>query len=226
MFKDRLKGFTVGVLVTAMLSSTLFVSASTGGVMREVFYGVNIVINGNQWNPPADMTPFIADGRTFLPVRGISEALSVPVTWDGATSTVFLGTQPVGSPFFSTIPHFRDGGTGTNRLTIGNAVSLGNHHANALFSGNAHSTLGAWRDYNLNGQWDTLTGDVLRLDRGGRGSATISFIGDGRELLVVATSENQQPQNISVDVRGVLVLRIEISGNAPNAVALHNAIIQ
>jgi len=216
--KLEIKGFIVGVLITVMFSGTILVSANTGGVMREVFYGVNIVINGNQWIPPADMTPFITDGRAFLPVRGISEALGVPVAWDGATSTVFLGTQPVGSPFFTTIQPFRHS---TADLNVGNVVSLGNHHANAMFTRSMNWA--DWREYNLNGQWNTLTGDVLRLDRANTEAGTISFIGDGRELLVVTTTENQQPQSISVDVRGVLVLRIEISnGNS----ALHNAIIQ
>ena len=87
----QIKGFVAGVLVTVMLSGTLLVVASQGGVMREIFYGVGIVVNGQRWNPPADMVPFIADGRTFLPVRGIAELLDVPVEWHGPTQTVYIG---------------------------------------------------------------------------------------------------------------------------------------
>ncbi|MCL2619785.1 MAG: stalk domain-containing protein [Defluviitaleaceae bacterium] len=210
------KGFVSGFLVATMLSATI-VWANTSGVFREVFYGVRISINGHAWNPPSDMTPFITDGRTFLPVRGISEALGIPVTWDGTTSTVHLGTQPVGSPFFSTMQHFRSGGSST----VGNATSLGNTHANALQRSAGVSAV--WREYNLNGQWTELTGDVLRLDRATAGAGTITFTGDGRELLVVTTTNNQQPQNISVDLRGVLILRIEINNHNS---ALANAMIQ
>jgi hypothetical protein len=217
--KLQIKGFMAGVLVTVILSGTVLVSANTGGAIREVFYGVSVVVNGSTQNLTGDMAPFVSDGRTFLPVRGISEALNVPVTWDGATRTVHIGTQLVGSPFFSTIQHFRHGG---RNLTIGNAVSLGNTHANALMSDSSLAGEG-WREYNLNAQWNTLSGTVLRLDRAGTGPQTITFIGDGRELLVVTTNENQQPQNISVDVSGVLILRIEVSGRGS---ALHNAMIQ
>ena len=35
--------------------------------------------------------PFIMDGTTYLPVRGVANALGLDVSWDGATSTVTLG---------------------------------------------------------------------------------------------------------------------------------------
>ena len=90
----QIKGFVAGVLVTIILSGTLFVAANTGGVMREVFYDVNIVVNGVPQNFPEDMTPFITGGRTFLPVRGIAEVFDMPVEWDGETSTVYIGQRP------------------------------------------------------------------------------------------------------------------------------------
>ena len=36
--------------------------------------------------------PFIIDGTTYLPVRGIASALGLDVGWDGATKTVLLTT--------------------------------------------------------------------------------------------------------------------------------------
>ncbi|MCL2366665.1 MAG: stalk domain-containing protein [Oscillospiraceae bacterium] len=219
----QLRGFMAGVIVTVILLST-GTGALANTVTRNIsviFRDIRLVVDGNPFTPRDAqgnvVEPFIFEGTTFLPVRAVSDALGVPVGWDGATSTVQLGRQLVGSPFFSTIQHFRYGGSS---LTIGNAVSLGNTHANSLMIRWSSS---GWREYNLNAQWSTLTGDVLRLDRARAGAGTITFIGDGRELLVVTTNENQQPQNISVDVRGVLVLRIEISGDAS---ALHNAMIE
>ena len=41
--------------------------------------------------------PFIIDGTTYLPVRGIASALGLNVGWDGATKTVLL-TTPESTP--------------------------------------------------------------------------------------------------------------------------------
>jgi len=89
-FRERLQGFVVGIVVMALLVSTFVLANSS---MREVFYGVNVSIDGVQWNPPADMLPFISEGRTFLPVRGIAEALGVEVDWDAYTQTVLISTD-------------------------------------------------------------------------------------------------------------------------------------
>jgi len=143
--KPQIKGFVAGVLLATMLFSTALVAASQSGVMREAFYGVNIVINGNEWNPPSDMTPFISDGRTFLPVRGIAETLGIPVDWDGATSTVYVGTIPHGAPFYSTVPPFERGGDRTGSLIgirVGTVNMQGNPFANALKTNSAPGFMG------------------------------------------------------------------------------------
>ena len=93
--KARFQGFIAGVLVTVMLIATL---ALANPVTREVFYGVSVVVNGVRQNFDEDMIPFISEGRTFLPVRGIAEALGVPVNWDGYTQTVYVGQTPMPTP--------------------------------------------------------------------------------------------------------------------------------
>ena len=74
--KKTAKGFIAGVLMTIMVTATI-VWANPGGIMREIFYGVNIVVNGTPQNFPDDMTPFISGSRTFLPVRDIADIFDV-----------------------------------------------------------------------------------------------------------------------------------------------------
>jgi len=88
MLKQRLQGFIAGVLITVLIIGTLTFATP---FVREVFYGVNVVVNGVPQEFDDDMQPFIMDGRTFLPVRGIAEALDVPVDWDSETQTVYVG---------------------------------------------------------------------------------------------------------------------------------------
>ena len=233
--KLQIKGFVVGVMVAVMLGGVVAL-ANPGGVMREVFYGVNIVVNGNAWNPPADQTPFITDGRTFLPVRGISELLDVPVDWDGATRTVYIGTIPQGMPFFANVSHFQHDNNFASNMNNRTVNMLGSAFPNswAPTHGAVRATsISPWRDYNLNAAFNTLSGTIGRVDGSGTATATISFIGDGRTLATFDVDGNTHPTDISVDVRGVLILRIVIDypsvfWNAPDraTIAFTDALIQ
>jgi len=94
MTKQRIQGFIAGLLVSVLLVTTLTFAS---GTIREVFYGVNVVVNGVPQEFDADSQPFISDGRTFLPIRAIAETLGVEVNWDGETRTVYIGTPPIGA---------------------------------------------------------------------------------------------------------------------------------
>lgn len=63
--------------------------------------GVKIKLNGENFTPKeADGTinhPIIYQGRTYLPVRSIAEAIKMPVDWDAETRTVILGTAEAAS---------------------------------------------------------------------------------------------------------------------------------
>ncbi|MCL2839018.1 MAG: copper amine oxidase N-terminal domain-containing protein [Oscillospiraceae bacterium] len=91
MFKARIQGFIAGLLLAILLISTLVFATPA---IREVFFGVNVVVNGELQPFDDDSRPFISEGRTFLPVRGIAEALGVAVNWDGDTQTVYIGGIP------------------------------------------------------------------------------------------------------------------------------------
>jgi hypothetical protein len=60
---------------------------------------VKITLNGNAWTPKdadgSTMVPILYQGRTYLPVRAIGEALGVKVNWDNDTRTVILGEATV-----------------------------------------------------------------------------------------------------------------------------------
>jgi len=87
MTKQRLQGFIAGVLISALLIGTFAIASP---FIREVFYDVNVVINGELMEFDDDMQPFISNGRTFLPIRRIAEALHIHTHWDSVTSTVYL----------------------------------------------------------------------------------------------------------------------------------------
>ena len=219
--KIHTKGFVAGFLMCAMLSATI-VWANPGGVMREVFYGVNIVVNGVPQNFSADMTPFISDGRTFLPVRGIAEVFDVPVEWYGSTQTVYIGTIPHGAPLLQAAPWFER--QHFQWQSVGTANMMGNPYPNALRA--VYSNI--WSHHNLNGQFNEITGTIGRVDGSGSAARSISFIGDGRTLASFVVDGSTHPTDVTVDVTGVLVLRIETQGHGQHGarIAFANAMIQ
>ena len=67
------------------------VTVTSGSTVIEITIGSNrIITNGKSTR--MDTRATLVDGRTFVPVRFIAEALSLTVGWDGDTNTVLLTT--------------------------------------------------------------------------------------------------------------------------------------
>lgn len=60
------------------------------GSIADAAEPVKILVNGTVIMP--DVAPFVVEGRTFVPVRFVAEALGVSVDWDENTSTVIINT--------------------------------------------------------------------------------------------------------------------------------------
>lgn len=61
---------------------------------------IKITVDGREIIPMANgspVEPFIIEGTTYLPVRGIASALGLNVSWDGATNTAILTTYDYGA---------------------------------------------------------------------------------------------------------------------------------
>lgn len=73
------------VLTCSAASQTVDVTAN----------GDNITISVNGTTVKFDQAPYIANGRTMVPVRFVSEALGAQVSWDNITKTVKITTDKV-----------------------------------------------------------------------------------------------------------------------------------
>lgn len=80
-----------------LLSAAAAAHATVGTRTGELAYNnIKIMLDGKEVVPKDSngntVEPFIIDGTTYLPVRGISSALGLDVEWDSRTNTVKLST--------------------------------------------------------------------------------------------------------------------------------------
>jgi len=196
--KNGIKGFAAGILVCVMLIGVVFASNAQ---VREIFFGVQVSVNGEAQTFDDDMQPFIMDGRTFLPVRGIADVLGVDVDFDAGANMVLLNSGISNAqrrPLWQAVPP-----TYGNNIVLRDAIMLEVTYPNSLFEQ-------GWSDHHLAGQFTTLTGTIGRLDGSARTNGIVTFTGDGNQLVSFEINERFVPRDFSIDVSGISVLRIEI----------------
>ncbi len=96
-----IKTLVIGILIGALLVPTAFATVAT--VTKEIFYNdIKITLDGNALTPTDAsgnyVEPFIMDGTTYLPVRGVANALGLGIEWDGTTNTVKLSSDKADTP--------------------------------------------------------------------------------------------------------------------------------
>lgn len=199
-----LKGFAAGFVVCAALSTTLvFAAAANERALREIFFGVQVEVNGELVEFDEDMRPFIMDGRTFLPVRGVADALGIDVDWDIDTATVLIGHRgPI--PFLAAAPSFNS----RFSTIVDTVVTIAGVSHDDSISLNFTGTNG-YSYHNLGGSFTRFSASIGSDDSGiGEGPVTIRIYGDGVLLSAFDTTRGSPARPILVDVRGVDVLRI------------------
>jgi len=141
----------------------------------------------------------------------------------GATPSPTPAPTPIPSPvpLLTTAPRFEESPVGF--ASGRNAYMLGVRHVNSIFGG-------GWSNHSLGNRYTTLTATIGRFDGSGAEARTIRFLGDNNRELAIFTIVGNDflPLNVSVDVRGVSVLRIEISEPGTHGVTavLTNIMVQ
>ena len=93
----KAKWLLVG-LIMAICIVSIGAYASNGTVNKMLSYNnIKITLDGKEIRPTDAggnyVEPFIIEGTTYLPVRGVASALGLDVEWDANTKTVKLSTN-------------------------------------------------------------------------------------------------------------------------------------
>jgi len=96
----RLQGIIIGFVLAAVLLGGTAFAAVRNELITVTYRNINLSINGLETVPHDAygnvVEPFIFDGTTFLPIRGIANALGLNVNWNDDTSTVYLNRPEPG----------------------------------------------------------------------------------------------------------------------------------
>ena len=137
--KQRLQGIIIGFTAAVILSgAAVWAAVGTESIAVE-YSNIKLYIDGVLITPKdanGDIVePFIYNGTTFLPVRAVGAAFDKSVSWDGDTSSVYVGAAPVATAtaaaedlFLYNTPHSDlsvEGGFLASGTDESNAVRLG-----------------------------------------------------------------------------------------------------
>lgn len=224
-----LSGLLTALLLVGMITPALAIGMSK---YIEVSTGVSVYVDDVKLDPrDANGNPvevFIYNGTTYLPVRAVSEALEIPVQWDGSTRSVYVGKHTGDKPavWLANMDYFNKaqywGGGDTTK------DNLGNEHDHSLYVSGYAATLsneGApFRTYKLNGKYSRLTGTYFQQYefRTARQNMLFEIYADGEKIWSATMASGIDPINFDIDISGVLELelRFEYAPYAYENVAL------
>lgn len=97
MRKAEWKGFTIGVLVTSLLTGGALAGSRT--VPAELLYeNIRIFMDGKELVPKdangTTVEPFIIEGTTYVPIRAVSEAYDKDVIWKDESKEIHINEKP------------------------------------------------------------------------------------------------------------------------------------
>ncbi len=230
----RLQGFVAGILCCVLFAGISVFAKNTSETIQALYKDIKIYVDGVKINPKDangnTVEPFIYNGTTYLPVRAVGEAINKQVTWDGATSSVYLGKK-----------------AGETTLFL-EACPPYEKNMDLYLSENGQSFLMAGEDYsdgmvtsgwngsyslsNLNGKYSALDCTVGHVSSN-QTEKVLSFIVDGKVIKKITLEPECMPKKISIPLNNGLQLKILLScdgafnnGNGSTSAGIGNMILR
>lgn len=238
---QKLQGMIAGVLIGIMLTGGTVFAQSISETVEIAYNNIKIFIDGAEYVAKDGngnvVEPFVYNGTTYLPVRGIANAFGKDVVWDGKTSSIYLGKKGQNQPenYLDRIQYsyYNEGEKDNNLYKINGKITdcLKNDYTSGMLF---NTSWNGWTieddkdkaeiliDYPLNGQYKELTGKIVLPQQvaiaGFEGkdvnsesvTSDILFYADDRLIHTATQVTKTMPYALDLDIKGVNKLTIKI----------------
>ena len=223
--KQRVQGLVIGLAIGGLLSGSVAYATSTY-VNAEVSK-YKYMFNGSEKTPDASkgfVKGLVYQGRAYVPLAFVGEALGQKVEFEGKTGTIWVGKKIGAFDKLTSIEYARmdiPGYFSSLSFDKVNALNTTSSNQKLKIAGIAYDSgfstyLDTYDekgsiDYNLNGHYSKLRGYIGIDDSQKNSKATgkIIITGDGKELYSSPSlMGGDLPTEINIDVTGVLKLQI------------------
>ncbi|KUP23109.1 stalk domain-containing protein [Paenibacillus sp. DMB5] len=207
--------FIAGVLVGATLFGGTAVFAANTAKIDVVVQNLKYYFDGVEKKPDADKQGFIYKGTTYVPLRFVSESLGEDVSWDGKTSSIYVGKQGNG-----TITYLEDMKTLSSSASnkVKNISEFTTNTGLKFYHGiettSNYNYFSLTNEYILNGDYKKFEAFIAPSNYWANRAKKeqiggVKIVGDGKELFKTEISSYvTEPVKIDVDLTGVLQLEI------------------
>ncbi len=218
--KKELKYFAIGA-IAALIATGSIAYARTGSELIEAEYNnIKIYVDGMLINPKDSngntVEPFIYNGTTYLPVRAVGETIGKQVSWDGATSSVYLGEVPGQATYLTDVMDAYESNECTKYSTLlGNNFNMGGKtYTNGFVLGRGYDTIYmSYAFFNLDGKYSSMQLDLGHVDGSGVQGRNIQFYVDGALMKEITVGESDLPQRVTIPLNYGLQLEISTKEN-------------
>lgn len=213
--KQKATWFLSVILAACLLNSVVFPALALFSRTIQVQSGIGVYLDDKKLDPKdANGNPvevFSYNGTTYLPVRAVSEALNIPIQWDGSTQSVYLGKHTGDKPavWVSELDYFdKKEYWNFDKTTKDN---LGNEHKHSIQSQVWNSN---YVTYKLNEQYSNLSGLFYQIydKRSTNGQTTLSIYADGEVIWTATVKAGIDPVEFNLNVKGVNELKLSLEG--------------
>ena len=231
--KKRLQGLITGVLIGTMLTSAVVFAKQSSENINVIYDDIKILIDGQEYQPKDangnNVEPFIYNGTTYLPVRGIANAFDKEVDWEAQTSTVILGSKNYDwldqmgyADYYSTgnankVKPINDKTKMTDGISFDRGLLFSLNDCSegdvgTIINNDGTMDCSLSLSYLTNSKYKTFEGKISHFDdHFSYGEAIIKFYGDGKLLYTSPiVAEGMKTTKFNINIEGVKHLKISV----------------
>ncbi len=182
---------------------------NTTETIQALYKDIKIYVDGVKINPKDangnTVEPFIYNGTTYLPVRAVGEAIDKQVTWDGATSSVYLGEKPGETLYLMNVcpPYEVDYNSKTYLSNLGEKFEMaGKNYSDGLSLYHGGHAL-----FNLDGKYKTIKFTIGHVGDQ-QYENTVAFVADDKTIKTITLEPYCMPKTVSISLNNALQLKI------------------